>query len=329
MPWGDLPRGAEPVADGLVLIDKPAGVTSHDIVGAMRRLGATRKVGHTGTLDPMATGLLTLAFGRATKLVQYLTGADKTYVARISLGVGSDTDDAEGVFYLPDRAQIMALNAISTADIDQAITELTGRIMQVPATVSAKKIGGKRAHDLVREGETVELAAEEITVYRFERTSVVTDGNCQVAEHDCATREFDVVVAASAGTYIRALARDLGAKLGVGAHLTMLRRTHVGSWNVQDGHTIEALRDVVAGGGAVPIIGIDQVCGEAFSRVEVTDDEAVRLGKGLFIGYQEPVRKQDMNKWPACAFNSAGQAVALVSKRRGELKPDLQIRLPE
>lgn len=248
MPWGDLPRGEHEASDGLLLIDKPQGVTSHDIVGAMRRLGATRKVGHTGTLDPMATGLLTVAFGRATKLVQYLTGADKTYIARIVLGVGTDSDDADGNAIRPSEDQIRAFSDVDAEQIDSAIRSLTGQIMQVPSSVSAKKIGGKRAHDLVRDGQTVELAAQAVTISRFERTSDVTSVQYVVGDRSYGTVEFDIVACVSSGTYIRALARDLGEKLGVGAHLNMLRRTHVGRWDVCTASSVEELRDLITDG---------------------------------------------------------------------------------
>nr|WP_301281097.1 tRNA pseudouridine(55) synthase TruB [Arcanobacterium phocae] len=326
MPWGDLPRGLHEAADGLILIDKPQGVTSHDIVGALRRLGATRKVGHTGTLDPMATGLLTVAFGRATKLVQYLTGADKTYVARIILGVGTDTDDADGTPIVPSTDEVRAVNSIGSDQIDTAIAELTGQIQQVPATVSAKKIGGKRAHDLVRDGVQVDLAAQTVTIYRFERTSDVASESVQIGDKRYGTLAFDIAVDVSSGTYVRALARDLGAKLGVGAHLSMLRREHVGRWDIAQAHTIEALRDRITDGEELPVVGIDDVCAQTFSRIDIDGAEAERLGRGLFIDRHDPIRIDGANKWPACAFLGE-QAIAIVSPRSKQLKPDLQIRI--
>ncbi|WP_239519551.1 tRNA pseudouridine(55) synthase TruB [Arcanobacterium phocisimile] len=326
MPWGDLPRGGHEAADGLILIDKPQGVTSHDIVGAMRRLGATRKVGHTGTLDPMATGLLTVAFGRATKLVQYLTGADKTYLARIVIGVGTDSDDADGTAIVPSAEQSARVGQITAADIDSVMAELTGPIQQVPATVSAKKIGGKRAHDLVRDGHDVELAAQSVTIHSFDRTSDVVAQTHQMDGLSFPVLTFDVSVAVSSGTYIRALARDLGEKLGVGAHLTMLRRTQVGKWDIGDAYTVEALRELIVGEQSLPIVGIDAVCAQTFSRISVTAQEAERLGRGLFIERRDPERIAGANKWPACAFLGE-QAVAIVSPRSKQLKPDLQIRI--
>lgn len=326
MPWGDLPRGEHEASDGLLLIDKPQGVTSHDIVGAMRRLGATRKVGHTGTLDPMATGLLTVAFGRATKLVQYLTGADKTYIARIVLGVGTDSDDADGNAIRPSEDQIRAFSDVDAEQIDSAMRSLTGQIMQVPSSVSAKKIGGKRAHDLVRDGQTVELAAQAVTISRFERTSDVTSVQYVIGDRSYGTVEFDIVACVSSGTYIRALARDLGEKLGVGAHLNMLRRTHVGRWDVCTASSVEELRDLITDGGELPIVGVDEVCTQTFSRLSIDSDEAERLARGFFIERRDPEQIAGANKWPACAF-LGDRAVAVVSPRSGRLKPDLQIRL--
>lgn len=327
MPWGDLPRGAHEAIDGLILIDKPAGVTSHDIVGAMRRLGATRKVGHTGTLDPMATGLLTVAFGRATKLVQYLTGADKTYEAGFRLGIATDSHDADGELIEPGTAQTAALRNVTPESVDCVIADLTGQISQIPPAVSAKKIGGKRAHDLVRDGQAVDLAAQTMTVHSFDRTSDIRETSVRIGERDVPAIEFDAVVSVSSGTYVRALARDLGEALGVGAHLTMLRRTRIGAWNVADASRIETLRDKVAAAQELPILSIDEVCRATFSAITITDDEAGLLARGLFIERRDPVRVDGAAKWPACAFLPDGTAVAVVSPRSGKLKPDLQIRI--
>lgn len=318
-PWGELPRGLEP-CEGLLLIDKDQGVTSHDIVGALRRLGATRQVGHAGTLDPMATGLLILATGRLTKLIQYLVGAEKTYEARICLGVGSTTDDAEGE---------LSAAAPATADdraIDAALASLTGFIMQVPATVSAIKVDGKRAHDLAREGERVELDARPIHVARFARTSPVTRGVTTIGHADVQVAKFDVVVTASSGTYVRALARDLGVALGTEAHLTALRRIEIGPWNVADARSVAQLKEFVEAGQALPATPMAEVCRQVFPVVEIDQAEARALRNGLFIDKRSPIsagiRK---NVWPAAAF-AGDEPVALVSPRSGKLKPDLQLR---
>lgn len=328
MPWGDLPRGRHEAADGVILVDKPQGVTSHDIVGALRRLGATRKVGHTGTLDPLATGLLAVAFGRATKLVQYLTGHDKAYEARFVLGIGSDSHDADGRFFSPVPEECARLTSITVADVDAGISELTGTIKQVPPVVSAKKIGGKRAHDLNRDGHVVELAEQIVHVPVFQRVSDVQRETTTLSTGEViATLAFDVVVEVSSGTYIRSLVRDLGKKLGVPAHLTVLRRTRVGHWKVSDAHMITELAELISAGTDLPIVTLDDVCAQVFSRIDITEAEAVALSYGQFIDKRDPQRIDGVNKWPATAFTPDGRAVALLSPRSGKLKPDLQLCL--
>lgn len=317
-PWGELPRGYSP-SEGVFLIDKDQGVTSHDVVGAIRRLGATRQVGHAGTLDPMATGLLIIATGRTTKLIQYLVGAEKTYTARICLGVGSDSDDADGSLYAA------ATPVVDEARIDAVLADLTGDIMQVPATVSAIKVDGQRAHDLARAGHDVELDARPIHIHRFERISDLTDGNVTLADVQVPTVEFDVVVTTSAGTYVRALARDLGVALGSAAHLTELRRTHIGPWNVADAVRVSDLRDVIEEGKILPSAQMDEVCRAIFPVIAVDDADESALTSGMFIDRREPIsRGARTEAWPAAAFN-ADRPVALVSPRAGMLKPDLQL----
>ena len=205
---------------GFLLVDKPAGCTSHDVVGRVRYLLRTKRVGHAGTLDPMATGLLVLAAGRATRLLGQLTLSDKTYLATIRLGRSTTTDDAEG----------SVLSAVDPGGVsDQAIltglTALTGDLLQVPSSVSAIKVDGRRAYDLVRAGVDVELKARPVHVDRFELAAPIRRS---------AYLDLDVVVDCTTGTYVRALARDLGAALGVGGHLTALRRNRVGPFTVED-----------------------------------------------------------------------------------------------
>ncbi|WP_197551589.1 tRNA pseudouridine(55) synthase TruB [Trueperella pecoris] len=313
-PWGELPRGSRP-CEGLLLIDKDKGVTSHDIVGAVRRLGATRQVGHGGTLDPMATGLLIVATGRVTKLIQYIVGADKTYEARICLGIGSSTDDAEGQLFASDPAMA------SDAEIDAALAALTGQILQVPSTVSAIKVDGRRAHDLVREGAQVELEARPIHVARFARTSPVTRREARVGDKLAVVAEFDAVVRASSGTYVRALARDVGRGLGTDAHLTALRRTHVGDWDVADAHSVSRLKEILERDEPLPVASMAQVCRDVFPVIEVDESEAKALRQGLFIAM-----RRNIDQWPAATF-LGDMPVALVSPRAGKLKPDLQLTL--
>jgi len=217
--------------NGVLLVDKPGGITSHDVVARARRALNTRKIGHAGTLDPMATGLLILGVGPATRLLTYLVGLDKTYTATIRLGESTDSDDADGEV----TARVDASGVTDDA-IAAGVAMLTGPIAQVPSRVSAIKVGGRRAYDLAREGAHVELKARDVVVSRFDLLASRVQGRC---------RDLDVVVDCSSGTYVRALARDLGAGLGVGAHLTALRRTRIGGFRVDDAASLEGLGDAV------------------------------------------------------------------------------------
>jgi tRNA pseudouridine55 synthase len=216
-------------ASGLVIVDKPAGVTSHDVVSRVRRLAGTRKVGHAGTLDPMATGVLVLGVNRATRLLGHLTLTEKAYDATIRLGASTTTDDAEGEI----------VSTSPTGDLDEprirgALASFVGDIEQVPTAVSAIKVGGRRAYQRVREGEDVQLAARPVTIHQLEVHQVrPTEERIEV----------DISVRCSSGTYIRAIARDLGAELGVGGHVGALRRTRVGPFTLDHAHTLERLAE--------------------------------------------------------------------------------------
>jgi tRNA pseudouridine55 synthase len=217
-------------ADGLVVVDKPAGLTSHDVVARVRRLAGTRKVGHAGTLDPMATGVLVVGVNRATRLLGHLTLTEKAYDATVRLGASTVTDDAEG-----EVVATVDATGVTAATVAAAVAGLTGQILQVPSAVSAVKVDGQRAYKRVRAGEDVELAARPVTVRTFDVGDVRPGAE--------GTVDVDVHVVCSSGTYVRALARDLGAELGVGGHLTMLRRTQVGTYGLDVAHTLEALAD--------------------------------------------------------------------------------------
>lgn len=220
---------------GLLVVDKPGGMTSHDVVARVRRIMGTRKVGHAGTLDPMATGVLVLGIERATKLLGHLALDRKSYLATIALGASTTTDDVEGEVLA--EASPEALAAVTPQRVDSGIAELTGEILQVPSSVSAVKVDGVRAYARVRAGEQVELAARPVTVHRFDLLAL------RAGEAELARRrvELDVLVDCSSGTYVRALARDLGAALGVGGHLVALRRTTVGPFGLAKARTLEQL----------------------------------------------------------------------------------------
>ncbi|WP_418277282.1 tRNA pseudouridine(55) synthase TruB [Isoptericola jiangsuensis] len=274
-------RGAErparrPTApDGLLIVDKPAGWTSHDVVARCRHLAGTRKVGHAGTLDPMATGVLVVGVGRATKLLTYVVGADKAYDATIRLGAATTTDDAEG-------ETTTASGIGSGVDPDAlatAVAALTGDIAQVPSTVSAVKVDGKRAYARARAGEDVELTARPVRVDAFEvlarREATTADG--------LPVLDLDVTVVVSSGTYVRALARDLGAALGVGGHLTALRRTRVGGYGLDLARTLDELLAQADGDGVLATVPLAQAARASFPVRDLTEAEVRALGYGQWV----------------------------------------------
>ncbi|MCW2813974.1 MAG: truB [Nocardioides sp.] len=247
---------------GLVVVDKPAGITSHDVVARVRRLAGTRKVGHAGTLDPMATGVLVLGVDRATRLLGHLMLTEKQYDATIRLGVTTTTDDAEGE--VVDTAEATALDAIGPEQVRAALAAYVGEIEQVPTAVSAIKIDGKRAYQRVRDGEEVVIPARQVTVH-------------DLTVHEVSGSEVRVSVRCSSGTYIRAIARDVGRDLGVGGHLTSLRRTAVGVFDLAAARTLEQLADDFA---VVPIAAAARA---TFPAVDLDETAAadVRVGRRL------------------------------------------------
>ncbi len=260
------------VASGLLLVDKPGGITSHGAVAIARRAMGTRKIGHAGTLDPMATGLLILGVERATRLLGHLALHDKEYVATIRLGSATVTDDAEGEVI--STASIEALESVSDALIDLGMNALTGDIQQVPSSVSAIKVEGKRSYARVRAGEHVELKPRAVTVSAFELTGIRRESD---------SIDIDVRVECTTGTYIRALARDLGDALGVGAHLTMLRRTRIGDFSVDDAFGPDSLGPSCL----IPIADAARACFPS-TVVSVEDADHVRHGRRITVELTEP-----------------------------------------
>lgn len=271
------------MASGLVLLDKPAGITSHDLVARLRKQLGTKKIGHAGTLDPMATGLMLLGVNGGTKLMQFLSGLDKTYLGRIVLGVRTATDDREGeVLSRADASRI------TEAQIEAGLARLRGDIDQVPASVSAISIDGKRAYERVRAGESVELPARRVRIDRFERTGEIERGDSEIS--------FPVRVDCSSGTYIRSLARDLGEQLGVGGHLGQLRRTRIGPFDIA-----EAAADLEQ----ARIISLAEAARKVMPVLEVSSQQA----KDLFHGR----RVIDAANTPtACVYQ--GDLVAIVAE---------------
>ena len=260
------------MASGLVLIDKPKGWTSHDVVAKLRGIAGTRRVGHAGTLDPMATGLLLIGINSATKLLTYLVGASKTYEATIRLGASTITDDAEGE--IVDVASAEVVRAITAEQIELALESLRGEIMQVPSSVSAIKVDGERAYAKVRGGDEVKLAARPVSIYRFEKTSqpqiVETNGDVFL--------DFNATIECSSGTYVRALARDLGRQLAGGGHLTALRRTKINNYAVEDAQQIEGLSRE-----AMKVMPMVAAAESAFAIHNVSDQEVIDLRHGKRI----------------------------------------------
>lgn len=287
------------MSSGLVIVDKPAGWTSHDVVGRMRRLAHTRKVGHAGTLDPMATGVLVLGVDKATRLLHHLVLADKAYTATIRLGQATVTDDAEG-----DVVSSVSASAVTEGAVRVAMLPLTGQIAQRPSAVSAIKVDGQRAYKRVREGESVELAARPVTVSRFEPL--------RFPRPSAELLDVDVVVECSSGTYVRALARDLGAALGVGGHLTALRRTRVGPFTLDAARTLDelaALDDPVT----LPLADAVRI---ALPVREISADEAVALSYGKALA---PAGIPGTHG----AFAPDGTVVALLAESDGRARPVL------
>ncbi|MGW4767673.1 tRNA pseudouridine(55) synthase TruB [Nocardia sp. NPDC004278] len=276
---------------GLLIVDKDGGWTSHDVVAKCRKLLRTKKVGHAGTLDPMATGVLVLGVERATKLLGLLTLTTKAYTATIRLGQATSTDDAEG-----DVLATTSATHLGDAEIATYTAKLTGAIEQVPATVSAIKVNGERAYARHRAGEEVQLAARPVTVSRFDI----------LARRDSSTFvDLDVVVECSSGTYIRALARDLGASLGVGGHLTALRRTRVGPFTLEHARTLDELAAAAESEESLLSLDIDDAIRTAFPCRDIDDEQAEDLRNGRWL---EPVGIPGVY----AAIDPAGRAIALL-----------------
>ena len=287
-------------APGIVVVDKPAGMTSHDVVGRCRRIFGTRKVGHAGTLDPMATGVLVVGIERATKILGLLTATSKSYAATIRLGRSTTTDDAEG-----EVLEDIPAGHITDEAILVGVAALRGGISQRPSAVSAVKVGGIRAYQLAREGQHVELAARTVRIDRFDVLAIRRDGPFV---------DLDVDVDCSSGTYIRALARDLGQALGVGGHLTALRRTRVGGYGLDHARTLEEL----AGHPALSYT-LDEACLLAFPRRDITDEQATDAchGRPLAAAGTDGVY---------AATDPAGRVIALLEDRGPRTKSVVVIR---
>jgi tRNA pseudouridine55 synthase len=281
--------------NGLVIVDKPAGWTSHDVVGKLRRLAGTRRVGHAGTLDPMATGVLVVGVDKATRLLGHLALTEKSYDAVIRLGQTTNTDDAEGEIIATASA-----SEVSEGDLRAAVTGLTGPIEQIPPQVSAIKVDGRRAYKRVRDGEEVALKARRVTVYDFALGDLRYDGD---------VLDVSASVTCSSGTYIRGLARDLGAALGVGGHLTFLRRTRVGPYDLPQARTIEQLTEELT------MLPLADAVSAAFPRREVSEEDARKIAHGGRLG------ATGLGPGPIGVFGPDGTLLALMEEHGPVAKP--------
>ncbi|GAB3563084.1 tRNA pseudouridine(55) synthase TruB [Arthrobacter alkaliphilus] len=292
---------------GLVIVDKPQGWTSHDVVGRMRRLAGTRKVGHAGTLDPMATGVLVLGINKATRLLTYIVGTSKTYSATIRLGEATITDDAEG-----DVTESRSAAGVTEDAIRAGVARLSGEIQQVPSSVSAIKVNGERSYARVRSGQEVKLAARPVTIHRFEIHAIRrVDGGRVV--------DIDVTVECSSGTYIRALARDLGEALGVGGHLTALRRTHVGPYSLEQARTLEQLAE------DLEVLDMSAAARALMPNRELSEAETTEIsfGRRIAAGPGAGTAHAATAENPAAAFSPSGELVALLADAGSFAKPVL------
>ncbi|MBM7051309.1 MULTISPECIES: tRNA pseudouridine(55) synthase TruB [unclassified Rothia (in: high G+C Gram-positive bacteria)] len=325
---------------GLVVIDKPAGMTSHDVVSRVRQLAGTRKVGHAGTLDPMATGVLILGVNKATKLLTWVVGESKTYTTTMRLGISTVTDDAEGeatALASPD-----ALAAVTAEKIEDALTALRGEIMQVPSSVSAIKVNGVRSYARVRSGEEVSLEARPITVHSFEVHAVIPEqveapeqlvdytGDTvpdYISPGQCAVVDVEATISCSSGTYIRALARDLGRALNTGAHLAALRRVSIGEVGIDTAATLEQLAFLKeqAPDYPLPMLSLEDSARRLFASRALSDLEATDISNGRRIA---PSATQDVPSAHSkvstagltAAFAPDGSLVAILENKkwRGE-----------
>ncbi|GAA3701697.1 tRNA pseudouridine(55) synthase TruB [Nonomuraea antimicrobica] len=280
---------------GLIIVDKPGEWTSHDVVAKMRRIAGTRRVGHAGTLDPMATGVLVVGVEKATRLLGHLMLTEKVYEATIRLGVSTNTDDAEG-----EVTATVTAAGVTAAEIHKGVAALTGEIMQIPPQVSAIKVNGQRAYKMARAGEEVELAARPVTVREFVVGDIRAEGEVV---------DVDAVVTCSSGTYIRALARDLGAALGVGGHLTRLRRTRVGPYDLSLARSVDQLAEECV------ILPIGEAVAAAFPRRDVTAEEA------RVIGHGGRLPAAGLGTGPIGVFGPEGELLALVEERGRVARP--------
>lgn len=309
--------------DGVLIIDKPAGMTSHDVVARIRRATGHRRVGHTGTLDPFATGVLVVLVGRATRLAQFLSGAEKEYEATIRLGYATDTGDVTGQRVTSFTTETQRHTEIHREEIESAMASLRGEIEQTPPMYSAKKVGGKKLYELARRGEEIERKSVRVKISEFE--TVARDGVPN--ENNDGTTDLRVRVVCSAGTYIRTLAEDFGKQLGVGAHVSELRRTRAGEFKISDAITLERLHEAARAGSLDQVLSSPDAALSFLPGVQLKVDEVRRVGQGIDFQVAEPNAEPCPHGQRVRMRDSNGQliAVGIYDEERKTVHPQVVI----
>lgn len=321
--------------DGFLVIDKPAGLTSHDVVDQVRRILRVRRVGHTGTLDPFATGVLAVMVGRATRLAQFLSGVEKEYEAVIRLGYATDTGDLTGK-RVPEgensQRPIQLLNGQLVAEeIENALVELRGEIDQVPPMFSAKKQAGRKLYELARRGEEVERKPVRVSIYEFQAINLASKSTAElIKDNRDGTFDFEVRVVCSAGTYIRTLAEDFGKRLGLGAHLAELRRTRVADFRIQDAITLEQLKVHFAEASLGQVLRAPDAALTRLPFVDLNAQDLQRVRNGISIGVPSNIAGAEWTDGaPVRMRDEKGNLVAVgkFNETEGTLRPGVVIAL--
>ena len=316
-----LGHAAAEMADGILIVDKPEGLTSHDVVARLRRILRTRRVGHTGTLDPFATGVLVICLNRATRLAQFLSGDEKEYLATLRLGYGTDTGDLTGTALTPANDA----RHISPESLQAALVHFRGRIQQVPPMYSAKKVGGVRLYDLARRGEAIARQPIEVEIKQLELCPLEANSNLMFCDHPDGTRDFKLRVVCSAGTYVRTLAEDIGRELGLGAHLAALRRTRAGDCRLEQAVTLQRLAEMAEAGTAWPSV-IPMARALTLPALQVNESERVMLTHGRAIARKSHWPKEnwrDGERIKLCHGEATLLAIAEYDQRAELLRPRL------
>ena len=313
--------------DGCFIIDKPAGLTSHDVVARVRKTIRERRVGHTGTLDPFATGVLVVLVGRATRLAQFLSGADKEYEAVIRLGYATDTADVTGKRLETAKnfgAEKQRTQSLRTEEIETALASLRGEIEQTPPMYSAKKVEGRKLYELARRGEEIERQPMRVKVSEF---AAITHNGALLNDNDDATRDLRVRVACSAGTYIRALAEEFGRQLGVGAHVAELRRTRAGQFRIENAITLERLNELAQSESLEQTLISPDATLSFLPALQLGVDAARRICHGIDLQLEEANGSSWTNGQTVRLGNENGHliAVGIYDSQRGTVHPQVVI----